>query len=112
VATFEIGVRGVNLTIFKLVAKIVRAEAVEAIMAALQTVSAIAERVTFLYVVTCLAAPVAHLVVVFTPGVYGTITNGNLGPTSSLAFEVRGLVHVAIDVTTDTSDGIGGGESF
>jgi len=112
VATFEVGVRGVNLTILKLIAKVMRMETVKAIMAVSQTVSAIAEGVAFFYVVTCLTAPVAHFVVVFAPGMYGMIANGDLSPTSSFAFEIRGLVHVAVNAATDTGDGIGGGESF
>ena len=74
--------------------------------------SAITEGVALFYVVTRLATPIAHLVVVFTPGMYGTIVNGNLSPVSSLAFEVRGLVHVAVNAATDAGNGISGGKSF
>jgi len=112
VATFEVGVRGVNFTIFEFIAKVVRAKAVEAIMAALQTVSAIAEGVALFYIVACLTAPIAHFVVIFAPSMYGVIMDGDLSPASSLAFEVRGLVHVAVNAMADTGDGIGGGESF
>jgi len=75
-------------------------------------VSAVAEGVALLYVVACLTAPVAHFVVVFAPGMYGAITNGSLSPVSSLAFEVRGLVHVVVDATADAGNGVGGGESL
>jgi len=111
-ATFKVGVRRVNFTILELAAKVIRAETVETIMAASQTVSAVAKRVAFFYVVTCFTVPVAHFVVVFAPGVYGMIADGNLSPTSSFAFEVWGLVHVAVNATTDTGDGIGGSKSF
>ena len=74
--------------------------------------SAVTEGIALFYVVTHLATPITHLVVVFAPGMYGTIANGDLSPASSLAFEVRGLVHVAVDAAMDTGDGIGGGESF
>ena len=73
---------------------------------------AVAEGVTFLNVVACLAAPVTHFVVVLTPGMYGMITDSDLGSASSLALEIGGLVHVAVDVAMDTGDGIGGGKSF
>jgi len=75
-------------------------------------VSAVAKGIALFYIVTCLAAPIAHLVIVFTPGMYGTIADGNLSPASSLAFEVRGLVHVAVDAATDAGDGVGSSESF
>ena len=74
--------------------------------------SAIAEAVAFFYVVAHPTAPVAHFVVVFSPGVYGAIANSNLGPTSSFAFEVRHLVHVVVDVATDTGNGVSGSKSF
>ena len=73
---------------------------------------AIAEGVAFFYIVACLTTPVAHLVIVLSPGIYGTIADSDLSPTSSFALEVRCLVHVAVDATTDASDGIGGGEAF
>jgi len=112
VATLEVRVRGVNLAIFELIAKVMGVKAINAIMAALQAVSAITERVALFYIVARLAAPITHLVVVFAPGMYGSIANGDLSPASSLALEVRGLVHVAVDAATDAGDGIGGSESF
>ena len=111
-ATLEVRVRGVNFAILELIAKVMGAKAINAIMATLQTVSAIAERVALFYIVACLAAPITHLVVVFAPGMYGSIANGNLSPASSLAFEVRGLVHVAIDATINRGDGVGGSKAF
>ena len=111
-ATLEVRVRGVNLAILKLVAKVMGAKAINAIMAASQAVSAIAERVTFFYVVACLAAPVTHLVVVLAPSVYGSIANSDLSPVSSLALEVGSLVHITVDAATDAGDDIGGSKSF
>jgi len=75
-------------------------------------VPAVAERVAFFDVMACLTAPVAHFVVVLTPGMNGMITDGDLGLVSSLAFEIGGLVHVVVNVATDVRDGIGGGELF
>jgi len=75
-------------------------------------VSAIAKAVAFLYVVARPTTPVAHFVVVFSPGMYGVIADSNLSPTSSFAFEVRRLVHVVVDAATDTGNGISGGKSF
>jgi len=81
-------------------------------MAALQAVSAIAEGVTLLNVVTCLATPVAHFAIVLAPGMHGTIVNSDLSFTSLFAFEVGGLVHVMVDATMDAGDGIGSGQVF
>jgi len=75
-------------------------------------VLAIAEGVTLLYVVTRLATPIAHLVVVLAPGMQGTVADSGLSPLSSFAFEIRGLVHVAVDAATDVGNGVGGGESL
>jgi len=112
VATFEVRVRGIDLTVFELVAKVMGEATVEAIMAASQTVLAVAEGVALFYVVACLTTPVAHFVVVFAPGMYGAITNGGLSPASSFALEVGGLVHVAVDVTADAGNGVGGSKSL
>ena len=73
---------------------------------------AVPEAVTVLDVVTGLAAPVAYLAIVLAPSVYGAIADSYLSSLSSLAFEIRGLVHVAIDMTAYTGDGISGGELF
>jgi len=75
-------------------------------------VSAIAEGIAFFYIVTRLATPIAHLVVVFAPGMYGTIADGDLSPAPSLAFKVRSLVHVAVNTATNTGNGIGSSKSF
>jgi len=40
------------------------------------------------------------------------VTDGGLSPLSSFAFEIRGLVHVAMDAAMDAGNGIGGGKSF
>ena len=111
-ATLEVGVRGVDLTILEFVAKVMGAKAIDTIVTTLKAVSAIAEGITFFNVMACLATPVAHFVVVLAPGMYGTIADGDLSPASSLAFEVRGLVHVTVDAVTDMGDGIGGSKSF
>jgi len=74
--------------------------------------SAVAKGIALFYVVACLTTPITHFVVVFAPSMHGMITNGGLSPASSLAFEVRGLVHVAVNVTMDAGNGVGGGESF
>jgi len=39
---------------------------------------------------------------------YGAVTNGDLSPASSFAFEVGGLVHVAINKTVYVGNGVGG----
>jgi len=62
--------------------------------------------------VTCLATPVAHFAVVFTPGMYGTVTNGDLSFASSFALEIGGFVHVVVNAATDVGDGIGSGQLF
>ena len=112
VATLKVGVRGVNLAIFKLVAKVVRAKTVSSIVAALQAMLAIAKGVALFNVVTCLTAPVAHLAVVFAPGMYGMVTNSNLSPASSLALEVGSLVHVVVNAMAYAGNSIGGGKTF
>jgi len=112
VATFEVGVRGINLTILELIAKVMGAETVQTVMTASQTVSAIAEGVALFYVVACLTAPIAHLVVILAPSMYGAVADSDLSSASSLAFEIRGLVHVAVNAVTDMGNSIGGGESF
>jgi len=112
VATFKVGVRGVDLTILEFIAKVMRVETVKAIMSASQAVSAVAEGVALFYVVACLTAPITHFVVVLAPSMYGVIMDSDLSLASSFAFEVRGLVHVAVDATTDTGDSVGSGKSF
>jgi len=111
-ATFEVRVRGVNLTVLEFVAEVMGTKAVNAVMAASQAVSAITEGVALFYIVTCLATPVTHFVVVFAPGMHGTVRDGGLSPSSSLALEIGGLVHVAVDAATDAGNGISGGESL
>ena len=111
-ATFKVGVRGINLTILKLIAKVMGAETVQTIMTMLQAVLAIAEGVALFYVVACLTAPIAHLVVIFAPSMYGMVVDSDLSFASSLAFEIRGLVHIMVNAVMDTGDSIGGGKSF
>jgi len=81
-------------------------------MAVSQAVLAIAKGVALFNVVACLTTPVAHFAIVFPPGMHGSVADSDLSSASSLAFEVRGLVHVAVDVTADASNGISGGELF
>jgi len=59
--------------------------------------------------VTCLATPVAHLAIVFAPGMHGAVVNGDLSFASSFAFEIRSLVHVVVDAAANMGDSIGGG---
>ena len=70
--------------------------------------AAISKAITVLDVVACPPTPIAHLAVVFAPGVYGAIANSDLSPTASLAFEVGGLVHVTINATADAGYGVSG----
>ena len=109
---FEVRVRGVNLTVLELTAEIVRAKAVSSVMALSKAMAAIPKGVTLLDVVAGLATPVAHFAIVFAPGMYGAVVNGNLSSVSSFAFKVGGFVHIAVNATTDTSDGVGGGKAF
>jgi len=74
-------------------------------------VAAVPEAVAVLNVVTCSSAPVTHLAIVLAPGMYGTVMNGDLSPTASLALEVGGLVHVVINATADVGYGVGSGKS-
>jgi len=112
VATFKVRVRGVDFTVLKFIAEVMGTKTVNAVVATSQAVSAITEGVTLFYIVTHLATPIAHFVVVFAPGMYGTVADGGLSPSSSLAFEVRGLVHVTVNAVTDAGNGIGGGKSL
>jgi len=43
---------------------------------------------------------------------HGTVANGDLSPLSSLAFEIGGLVHVAVDAAMNTGNGVSGGQAF
>ena len=111
-ATLKVRVRGVDFTVLKFIAEVMGTKTVNAVVATSQAVSAITEGVTLFYIVTHLATPIAHFVVVFAPGMYGTVADGGLSPSSSLAFEVRGLVHVVVNTATDAGNGVGGGESL
>jgi len=72
---------------------------------------AISETVTVFNVVACLATPVAHLAIVLAPGMDGLIADGDLGLAASLALEVGGFVHVAVDTAMDASYRISSGEA-
>ena len=71
---------------------------------------AIPEAVTVFDVMACLPAPIAHFAVVVAPGVYGSVADCNLGLAASLALEVRGLVHVAVNAATNVGYGVSSGE--
>ena len=73
--------------------------------------TAIPEAVTILDIVTCLATPIAHLAIVLAPCIDSPIADCDLGLTASLALEVRGLVHVAVDAAANVSYSISGGET-
>jgi len=72
---------------------------------------AIPEAVTVSNIVTSPASPVAHLAVVFAPCMNCPIANGDLGSTTSLALEIGGLVHVAVNTTTNAGDGVSGSKT-
>jgi len=72
---------------------------------------AIPEAVTVLYVVACPSAPITHFAVVVAPCMNGSIAHSDLSPTASLAFEVGGLMHVAVNTAMNTSYGVSGGEA-
>jgi len=59
--------------------------------------------------VACLATPIAHLAIVFAPGMHGMVANGDLSFASSFAFEIGSLVHVAIDVVANMGNSVGSG---
>ena len=73
---------------------------------------AIPKAVTFLDVIPSPTTPVARFAIVLAPSIYGMVTNGNLSLVSSLALEVRGLVHVVVNAAIDTGDGIGSHKAF
>jgi len=73
-------------------------------------VAAIPETVTVFNVVACPAIPVAHLAIVLAPCMDGPIVDGDLGSTASLALEVGGLVHVAVDAAADASYSVSSGK--
>ena len=72
---------------------------------------AIPETVTIFDVVTCLPAPVAHLAVVLAPCMNGSIAYSDLSPTASLAFEVGGCMHLAVDTMANASYSVSGSEA-
>ena len=67
---------------------------------------AISEAVALFNIVACLAAPVTHLAIVLAPSMNGTVSNGDLSPASSLAFEVGGAMHITINVAMNMSDSV------
>ena len=71
----------------------------------------ITKAVTFLNVVTCLAAPVAYLAIVLSPCMNGTIANGNPGLASSSPSKVRGRIVIVVNATTDVGNGVSGGKA-
>ena len=73
--------------------------------------AAVSEAMAVLDVVSSSAAPVTHLAVVLAPGMNGAIMNSDLSSMPSFAFEVGGLVHVAVDTATNAGDGVSGRET-
>ena len=72
--------------------------------------TAVPETVTVFNVVACSSAPVTHLAVVLAPCMNGLIAHSDLSPTASLAFEVGGLMHVAVNMVMNMSYGVSGSE--
>jgi len=88
-----------------------RTEAVSSIMAATRAMAAIPKAVAILDIVPSPAIPVTHLAIVLAPSVNGTVTNGDLSLAPSLAFEIRGLVHVVVNVMANVGNGVSGSEA-
>ena len=74
--------------------------------------AAISKTVTVFNAVACLTIPLAHLAVVLAPCMDSSVANGDLGSTTSLALEVGGLVHVAVDAVTNAGYGVSGGKAI
>ena len=74
--------------------------------------TAISKAMTFFDVVSGPTTPIAHFAIVFAPSMNSVIMNSDLSPMPSFAFEVRGLVHVAVNVAMDTGNGIGSSQAF
>ena len=108
----EVRVRGINFAILELVAEVMGAKTISTFVASTRAVTTVPNAVTFFDVMACLSAPIAHLAVVLAPSVESSVTNCYQGSASSFALEVRGVVHVAIDASTNASDCVGSSESF
>ena len=72
---------------------------------------AVPEAIAVFNVVTSFPTPVTHLTIVLAPCVNSLIAHSDLSPTASLAFEIRGLVHVAVNVATNPSYGVSSGKA-
>jgi len=72
---------------------------------------AIPKAITVFDIVTCFTAPITHFAVVLAPCMDGPIADGDLGSAASLALEVRGLVHVAINATMNAGYGVSSGKA-
>ena len=83
------------------------ASAVQSIMSTTKTMMAIAEAMTFFYVVTGFATPVAHLAVVWTPRMNCMITNSDLGFASLSSGEVGSGLVIAVDASTEMVNCVG-----
>ena len=101
--TLKVGMRRVDLAIFKLIAKVMGAKTICTIVAAARAVMAVSETVAVFDVVACSSAPVAHLAVVLAPCMNGSIAHSDLSLAASLAFEVGGCMHFAVDMTVNAS---------
>ena len=73
--------------------------------------AAVSEAVTVLDVVASPSTPVAHLSIVLTPCMDGSIAHSDLSPAASLAFEIGGCMHLAVNMTTNASYGVSSGEA-
>ena len=73
--------------------------------------TAISKAVTVFNAMACSATPITHLAIVLAPCMDGPIANSDLGLMTSLALEIGGLVHVAVDAATNASYGISGGKA-
>jgi len=74
--------------------------------------AAIAKAVALLNIVPGPSAPIAHLAIILAPGMDSAVVNGNLSLLSSLALEVRGAMHVVVNVMMDSGDSISGSKAF
>jgi len=72
----------------------------------------VAEAMALFNVVPSPSAPITHLPVVLAPGVDGAVANSNLSPSSSLAFEIGGTMHVVVNAVMNAGDGISSGKMF
>ena len=73
--------------------------------------AAVPEAIAILDVVTGFPTPITHLTIVLAPCMDSLIAYSDLSPMASLAFEVRSLVHVAVDTMANASYGVSSGKT-